>query len=70
MNFDRLLTLEGAGARVVLTSPDGHTLKYAVQLDSRATNIMPNTRVSLPGCEPPLGWGSAACSCRATPSLS
>ena len=38
MNFDGSLTLQRAGAGVVLTSPDGHTLKYAVQLDSRATN--------------------------------
>ena len=33
MNFNELLTLQGAGAGVVLTSPDSHTLKYTVQLD-------------------------------------
>ena len=33
MYFNGSLTLQGAGARVVLISPDGHTLKYAVQLD-------------------------------------
>ena len=33
MNFDGSLSLQGAGAGVILTSPDGHTLKYAVQLD-------------------------------------
>ena len=40
MNFDGSLTLQGAGVGVVLTSPDGHTLKYAVQLGFRATNNM------------------------------
>ena len=40
MNFDGSLTLEGAGAGVVLTAPDGHALKYAVQVDFRATNNM------------------------------
>jgi hypothetical protein len=40
MNFDGSLTLQGAGAGVVLISPDGHTLKYAVQLGFRATNNM------------------------------
>ena len=40
MNFDSLLTLQGAGAGVVLTAPDGHALKYAVQVDFRATNNM------------------------------
>ena len=38
MNFDGHLTLQGAGAGVVLTTPDGHTLKYAVVLGFRATN--------------------------------
>ena len=32
MNFDGSLTLQGAEAGVVLTSPDGRTLKYTVQL--------------------------------------
>jgi len=40
MNFDGSLTLQGASTGVVLTSLDGHTLKYAVQLDFRATNNM------------------------------
>ena len=40
MNFDGSLTLHGAGAGVLLTSPDGHTLKYAIQLDFRAMNNM------------------------------
>ena len=38
MNFDGSLTLRGASAGVVLSSPDGQTLKYAVQLDFQATN--------------------------------
>ena len=40
MNFNGSLTLQGAGVGVVPTSPDGHTLKYAVQLGFRATNNM------------------------------
>jgi hypothetical protein len=40
MNFDSSLTLQGAEAGVVLTSPDGRTLKYAVQLGFRAMNNM------------------------------
>ena len=32
MNFDGSLTLQGTEAGVVLTSLDGRTLKYAVQL--------------------------------------
>jgi hypothetical protein len=40
MNFDRLLTLQGAEAGVVLASPDGQILKYTVKLDFRATNNM------------------------------
>lgn len=40
MNFDSSLTLQGAGTEAVLTSPDGHILKYVVQLDFRAKNNM------------------------------
>lgn len=40
MNFDGPLTIQGAGARVVLTTLDGDTIKYAIQLGFRATNNM------------------------------
>jgi ribonuclease HI len=40
MNFDGSLTLQVAGAGVVLTSPDEQILKYAIQLDFQSTNNM------------------------------
>ena len=40
MNFEGSLTLQGTDAGVVLTSLVSHTLKYAIQLDFRATNNM------------------------------
>lgn len=40
LNFDGSFTLQRAGARVVLTSPEGHSLKYAIHLDFRSTNNM------------------------------
>jgi hypothetical protein len=40
MNFDGLLTIQGDGAGVVLTSSDGQILKYTIRLDFRATNNM------------------------------
>ena len=57
MNFDRSLTFQGAGARVVLTSPDGHTLKYAVQLDFRDTNNMAEYEGHLAGLRAAVGLG-------------
>ena len=57
MNFDRLLTLQGAGARVVLTSPDGHILKYAVKLDFLATNNMAEYEGLLAGLRAAIGMG-------------
>ena len=68
MNFDGSLTLQVAGTRVVLTSPDGHTLKYAVQLDFRATNNMAEYEGLLAGLQVATGLESAACWCRAIPS--
>ena len=38
MYFDGSLILSGSGARVVLESPNGETLKYAIQLNFQATN--------------------------------
>jgi ribonuclease HI len=38
MYFDRSYTLKGAGAGVVLISPDGDILKYAIQIEFPATN--------------------------------
>ena len=52
-----ILTLQGAGARVVLISPDGHTLKYAVQLDFRAMNNMAAYEGILAGLRAAAGLG-------------
>lgn len=38
MYFDGSLTISGSGAGVVLESPTGETLKYAIQLNFQATN--------------------------------
>jgi ribonuclease HI len=38
MYFDRSCTLKGAGAGVVLISPEGDILKYTIQLEFLATN--------------------------------
>jgi len=57
MNFDGSLTLEGAGAGVVLTAPDGHALKYAVQVDFRATNNMAEYEGLLAGLRAAVGLG-------------
>jgi ribonuclease HI len=38
MYFDRLYTLKGAGAGVVLIPPEGDMLKYDVQIEFSATN--------------------------------
>ena len=57
MNFDGSLTLQGVGAGVVLTSPDGQTLKYAVQLDFRATNNMAEYEGLLAGLRAAAGLG-------------
>nr|AAT93943.1 putative polyprotein [Oryza sativa Japonica Group] len=40
MQFDGSLSLQGAGAGVTLTSPNGDVLRYLVRLDFRATNNM------------------------------
>ena len=40
MHFDGSLTLKGAGAGVVVTSPTGEELRYVVQLQFRASNNM------------------------------
>jgi ribonuclease HI len=39
MYFDGSYTLKGAGAGVVLISPEGDMLKYAIQIEFPATNI-------------------------------
>jgi ribonuclease HI len=38
MYFNRLYTLKGAGAGVVLIPPEGDVLKYAIQLEFPAIN--------------------------------
>jgi ribonuclease HI len=38
MYFDGSYTLKGVGAGIVLISPEGDALKYAIQLDFLATN--------------------------------
>ena len=38
MYFDGSYTLKGLGAGIVLISPIGETLKYAVQIEFKATN--------------------------------
>jgi ribonuclease HI len=38
MYFDGSYTLNGAGAGVVLISPEGDVLKYAIQVEFPATN--------------------------------
>jgi ribonuclease HI len=40
MYFDGSYTLEGAGVGVVLIPPEGDTLKYDIQLEFPATNII------------------------------
>jgi len=57
MNFDGSLTLQGASTGVVLTSLDGHTLKYAVQLDFRAMNNMAAYEGILAGLRAAAGLG-------------
>ena len=57
MNFDGSLTLQGAGAGVVLTSPNGHTLKYAVQLGFWAMNNMAEYEGLLYGLRAAVGLG-------------
>ena len=57
MNFDSLLTLPRASAGVVLTAPDGHTLKYAVQLDFRAMIDMAEYEGLLAGLRAAVGLG-------------
>jgi ribonuclease HI len=38
MYFDRSYTLKGAGAGIMLITPEGDALKYAIQLNFPATN--------------------------------
>jgi ribonuclease HI len=38
MYFDRSYTLNGVGASVMIISPEGDILKYAIQLEFPATN--------------------------------
>jgi ribonuclease HI len=38
MYFDGSYTLKGAGASVVLIPPEGHVLKYDIQLEFSVTN--------------------------------
>jgi ribonuclease HI len=38
MYFNGSYTLKGAGAYIVLISPEGDTLKYAIQIEFPATN--------------------------------
>ena len=57
MKFVGSLTLQGASTGVVLTSPDGHTLKYAIQLDFRATNNMAEYEGLLAGLRAAAGLG-------------
>jgi ribonuclease HI len=68
MNFDRSITLQGGGAGVVLTSPDGQILKYAVQLDFRATNNKVEYEGLLAGLRVAAGWEFATSWSRGTPS--
>jgi ribonuclease HI len=42
---------------VILTSPDGHTLKYAVQLDFRDTNNIAEYEGHLAGLRATVGLG-------------
>jgi ribonuclease HI len=38
MYFDRSYTLKGAGAGIMLITPEGDMLKYAIQIEFPATN--------------------------------
>ena len=49
MYFDGSLTLSGSGAGVVLESPTGETLKYAIQLNFPVANNLAEYEDLLPG---------------------
>jgi hypothetical protein len=57
MHFDGSLNLQGAGAGVTLTSPNGDVLKYVVRLDFRATNNMAEYEGLLAGLRAAAGMG-------------
>ena len=57
MNFNGSLTLQRADVGVVLTSPDGHILKYAVKLDFLAMNNMAEYEGLLAGLRAAIGMG-------------
>jgi hypothetical protein len=38
INFDRSLQLQGTGARILVTSPKGESLKYVLQMHFPASN--------------------------------
>ena len=49
MFFDGSFTLNGSGAGVVLIAPTGEKLRYAIELDFRATNNMAEYEALLAG---------------------
>nr|ABF98607.1 retrotransposon protein, putative, unclassified [Oryza sativa Japonica Group] len=57
MQFDGSLSLQGAGAGVTLTSPNGDVLRYLVRLDFRATNNMAEYKGLLAGLRVAAGLG-------------
>nr|CAH67052.1 OSIGBa0127A14.4 [Oryza sativa] len=57
MQFDGSLSLQGAGAGVMLTSPNGDVLRYLVRLDFRATNNMAEYEGLLAGLRVAAGLG-------------
>jgi ribonuclease HI len=57
MHFDGSLNLQGVGAGVTLTSPNGDVLKYVVRLDFRATNNMAKYEGLLAGLRAAAGMG-------------
>nr|BBF89922.1 putative GAG-POL precursor, RIRE2 [Oryza sativa f. spontanea] len=57
MQFDGSLSLQGAGAGVTLTSPNGDVLRYLVRLDFRATNNMAEYEGLLAGLRVAAGLG-------------
>nr|ABA93826.2 retrotransposon protein, putative, unclassified [Oryza sativa Japonica Group] len=57
MQFDGSLSLQGVGAGVTLTSPNGDVLRYLVRLDFRATNNMAEYEGLLAGLRVAAGLG-------------
>ena len=57
MHFDGSLSLKGAGAGVVLTSPTGEELWYVVQLQFRASNNMAEYEDLIAGLRAVVGLG-------------